>query len=187
MDAVEICNAALDMLGADRINALEDENSRAELCAARFPACRDAVIGERPWRWATQRHELAADPDAPAYGFAYRYPLPAEVSQVLEASDGDQPVDVWRREGPFILSDTASPIFIRSVDIIDDVALWPAGFCRAVETRLAADLCAPLSEGQSHGAELWKLYGVRLAEASLADAKQGRGERVFQGNLAARR
>lgn len=188
MDAVGICNAALDQLGADRIQALDQENSTlAELFAAQFGPVRDAVLGERAWRFATQRHEIAADEQAPAYGFAYRYAVPSVVIQVLEVSDGTNRVDTWKREGAFILTDTASPIYIRSVDQVEDVSLWPALFGRAVSTRLAAELCVAITENRSLAGDLWQLYRRHLTEAALADAKQGRGDRVFQGNLAARR
>lgn len=185
MDAVEICNAALDMLGVDRIQSFDEESTRADLCSARFPAVRDAVLAERPWRFATARHELAEDGTAPTYGFAHRYAIPSETLQVLDVTDGTYSLDAWKREGAFILTDQEAPIFIRSTDQVDDVSLWPPGFCRAVETRLAAELCGTLTEGNA--TTFWQLYGMRLSEAALRDAGQGQGNRVFQGNLAARR
>lgn len=173
MDAVEICNAALDQLGVDRIQSLEDESSRAELCSARFAIVRDAVLGERAWRFAIGRHEIAEDGESPAYGYGRRFPLPSIVVQVLEVSDGADDLSDWQREGAFLLANAEGPIFIRSVDQVEDVALWPAVFCSAVVARLAAELCIPLTEGKAVAESLWALYRRHLGEAAASDGKQG--------------
>lgn len=173
MDAVEICNAALDQLGSDRITSLEDESVLAELCAARFPAVRDAVLGERAWRFAIQRLEIAADASEPIYGYACRYALPSTVVQVLEASDGFDPLKDWQREGAFILTDTEGPIYVRAVCEVEDVSLWPPGFAQAVTTRLAADMCVSITEDKGRADTLWQRYRLHLREAIAADGMQG--------------
>jgi hypothetical protein len=77
----------------------------------------------------------------------------------------------WEREGQAILCNYASPIFIKSVDQVVDVSLWPPGFCRCVEMRLAAQLCRHLTEHDPD--DLWKQYGILVKEATSADALQG--------------
>lgn len=173
MDALGICNAALDQIGADRIQALDEESRLAELCAARFAPVRDAVLAERVWRFAIVRREIAEDAAAPAYGYAHRYELPSTVVQVLEASDGVYQLEAWEREGAYILTDAESPICVRSVDQVEDVALWPAAFAQAVTTRLAAELAMPVTENRGLTGELWQLYRRHLTEAAASDAKQG--------------
>ena len=183
MDAVGICNAALELLGVDQIQALDEESSPAELCNAHFVPTRDAVLGEGVWRFAIQRHELAADAEAPAYGYAHRYQLPT-VIQILEANDGEYPLEAWEREGRYLLTDQAGPIYIRSVDQVDDVSLWPPGFSQAVITRLAATFAPVLSENRSLAADLWQLYLRQLKEALLADGQQATPRSYLGGALA---
>ena len=173
MDKVALCNLALSALGDDTISTLTDASTLAELCSTNFDAVRDAVLGERAWRFATVRRQLAADATAPAWGAAHRYALPKTVIQVLEASDGTHPLPDWRREGGFVLTDQAGPIYIRSVEQIEDVSLWPPGFCQAVAARLAAVLAVPVTESRPLAEQLWKLYRMRLSEAGTADALQG--------------
>lgn len=185
MDKLGVCNSALGAIGAKRIGSLEERSEQARLCAEQFDLVRDAVLGERPWRFATFRHELAAAGDAPAFGYAYQYPLEAKVIRVLDVDVDD--VDDWRQEGRAVLTNTAGPVFIRSVDQVEDVSSWPPGFCQAVATRLASVLAGPLTESRTLVADLRELYRLHLAEAARADAAQGVGGRVFRGNLAGRR
>jgi hypothetical protein len=175
VDAVGICNMALGWLGAGTITALTEASTLGELCAANFNPVRDAVLEERAWRFATQRRSVAADPVAPAYGAAYRYLIPSQVIRVLEVSDGaDQLLD-WQREGDYVITDQASPIYLRSVERVDDTARWTPGFTMSMATRLAATLAITLTENRALQADLWSLYARRLQEAGAKDGMQGRG------------
>jgi hypothetical protein len=129
--------AGVNPTGKEQKRLLLLASDQAALCNARFATVRDSVLGESSWRFATQRHELAADAAAPAFGYTYRYPFDNTVIQVLEVYPDSstygyrEPLEEWEREGQWILTNHASPIFMKSVDQVEDVSLGPPGFCRA--------------------------------------------------------
>lgn len=184
MDVVGICNAALGLVGSGSITALDDATTEAGLCTRLYTPARDAVLAERVWTFATERVTVAADATAPAYGYAYRYAIPSTTLRVLEVGDGTSSSDVdWRREGAFVLTDQAGPIFMRVLKRIEDPALWSPGFVQALTYRLAADLCTPLNENRTLRADLWNLYQSSLKTAAYTDGMQGRGEPLRAGRL----
>ncbi|BCV06006.1 MAG: hypothetical protein CM15mV123_200 [uncultured marine virus] len=63
---VDICNEAMDLLGAATITALTENSKEARLCNRRFATVRDATLRSHPWNCAIERAELAADSTAPS-------------------------------------------------------------------------------------------------------------------------
>ncbi len=188
MDQVGICNLALGWVGAKLITSIDDDATGAELCKANWDAVRDAVLEARAWTFAVERANLAADPVAPAYGWAARYQVPADRLRVLEADDGSGRADFeWQREGAYLVTDQAAPLYIRYLKRVEDPALWSPIFAIAMSYRLAVVLSVPLTENRSLQADLWKLYDQALREAATRDGMQGRSEQVRPSSLAARR
>ena len=70
---VDICNGALNQLGATTILSLTEDSKNARLCNSRYTQVRDAVFRSHPWNCLQKRVELAADTTAPAWGFSYAY------------------------------------------------------------------------------------------------------------------
>ena len=70
---VDICNGALNQLGATTILSLTEDSKNARLCNSRYTQVRDAVFRSHPWNCLQKRVELAADSTAPAWGFKYQY------------------------------------------------------------------------------------------------------------------
>ena len=46
---IEICNSALNQLGANAITALTENSKNGRLCNARYNTVRDAVFRSHPW------------------------------------------------------------------------------------------------------------------------------------------
>jgi len=86
---VDICNGALNQLGATTILSLTEDSKNARLCNSRFTQVRDAVFRSHPWNCLQKRVELAADTTAPAWGFSYAYTLPADCLRLLRILDYD--------------------------------------------------------------------------------------------------
>ena len=70
---VQICNSALNQLGAASITALTDNSKNARLCNARYETIRDAVYRSHPWNCLIKRQQLAQDTATPAYGFKFQF------------------------------------------------------------------------------------------------------------------
>ena len=75
---VDLCNRALDLLGAANITALTENSKEARLCNGNFDDVRDAVLRSHPWNAAITRKALPSDSDTPAFGFSFQYSLPTD-------------------------------------------------------------------------------------------------------------
>ena len=75
---VDICNEAMDLLGAATITALTENSKEARLCNRRFETVRDSVLRAHPWNVAITRAALAKDSATPAFGFTSQFTLPTD-------------------------------------------------------------------------------------------------------------
>jgi hypothetical protein len=144
---VDICNGALNQLGATTILSLTEDSKNARLCNSRFTQVRDAVFRSHPWNCLQKRQELAADTDAPAWGFSYAYTLPADCLRLLRILDYDSNYKV---EGRKILSNTSS-MKILYIGRITDPNEYDESLRETLSAALGADIAFAVTstEGQN--------------------------------------
>ncbi|WP_105618506.1 hypothetical protein [Cronobacter sakazakii] len=81
---VEICNLALSNIGSSRsINSLDEKSKEADVCNLHFEACRDAVLADAEWNFATKRIALADTGIAPP-DWTYAYAYPTDCLRIIE-------------------------------------------------------------------------------------------------------
>ena len=123
--SIDICNSALIRLGASRIASLNDGSRESELCAARYPVARKAVLRKHVWKGAVGRATLNPSTTAPNFDYEYKFELPTDcirvylISSVPDYSYTDEDYDI---EGRFILYryDTIYLVYVKC-DTIDKV------------------------------------------------------------------
>jgi hypothetical protein len=179
---VDICNEAMDLLGAATITSLTENSKEARLCNRKFDTVRDAVLRAHPWNCAIARAELAADSTAPAFGFSYKYPLPTDpyclrvlsfwnsnVNNELAAYDSNV---MFKIEGRNVLSNegTCNIIYISRVT---DTEQFDTLLSTAVAHRLAADTAYAITGSNSVSQQMFALYESRLKEAKGVDSMEG--------------
>jgi len=133
---VEICNGALNQLGATTILSLTEDSKNARLCNQRFTQVRDSVFRSHPWNCLQKRQELAADTTAPAWGFKFAYTLPADCLRLLRILDYDSNYKV---EGRKILSNTSS-MKILYIGRITDPNEYDESLRETLSAALGADI-----------------------------------------------
>lgn len=178
MDPVAICNMALGMLGRDPIHSLTDISKEAELCSAHYESAVKATLEEGAWTFATGRGTLtnpsaSGDLDRPK-----RFQLPTTVLRVLSVDDGSTPFD-WRlEENGGIVCQTATTIYYRAINYVEDPAKWPGQFVRALVYRLASDLAIPLSAKKDVAEGLEAKYLRTVRKAMGIDGMQGSPDKI---------
>ena len=70
---VDICNSALNLLGASTISALTDDNKNARLCNQRYEPVRNRVFRSHAWNCLHKRIQLAQNSTAPVVEYSYAY------------------------------------------------------------------------------------------------------------------
>ena len=86
---VDICNGALNQLGATTILSLTEDSKNARLCNSRYTQVRDAVFRSHPWNCLQKRVELAQSTTTPPWGYKFKFDLPGDCLRLLRILDFD--------------------------------------------------------------------------------------------------
>jgi|TARA_R100000426_G_scaffold58200_1_gene41361 hypothetical protein len=166
---VQICNSALNQLGAASITALTDNSKNARLCNARYETIRDAVYRSHPWNCLIKRQQLAQDTATPAYGFKFQFTLPSDCLRLLglDAYNSDHKV-----EGRKILCNE-STIKISYVAQITDPNELDVLTRETISAGLAADLAYAITANLQVSKMMQEKYQFKLSEARHTDASEG--------------
>ena len=85
---VNICNSALNLIGASTISALTEDTKNARLCNQRYEPVRNRVFRGHNWNCLIKRVQLAANSTNPVIEYAKSYALPSDCLRVLKIHNG---------------------------------------------------------------------------------------------------
>ncbi len=166
---VDICNGALNQLGASTILSLTEDSKNARLCNARYTQVRDSLFRSHPWNCLQKRIQLAADTTAPAWGFTSAYTLPADCLRLLRILDYDSNHKV---EGRKILTNNSS-MKILYVARIEDPNEYDELLRETISAALAADIAYAVTSSNPVSLNMYNLYQTKLKDARFVDATEG--------------
>ena len=166
---VQICNSALNQLGAASITALTDNSKNARLCNERYTVVRDAVFRSHPWNSLIKRQQVAQTTNSPAYGFSYEFALPSDCLRVLtiDAYNSD-----YKVEGRKILCNEQT-IKITYVSQETDPNEMDVLLRETISAGLAADIAYAITANLQVSKLMQEKYQYKLSEARHADASEG--------------
>lgn len=181
---VEICNSALNMLGANNITALTEDSKNARLLNQRYESVRDSVFRSHTWNCLIKRVQLASDSDAPTHEYKYQYTLPADCLRVLKtggyhngsSSDLDSG-QIFKIEGRKLLTDETS-IYLIYVSKNTDPNEYDTLLIETIAARLASELCYAITASTSLAGQMYELYNQKLREARFVDATEGTPDNI---------
>ena len=166
---VDICNGALNQLGATTILSLTEDSKNARLCNSRYTQVRDGVFRSHPWNCLQKRVELAQDTTAPAWGFEYAYTLPADCLRLLKILDFDSNYKV---EGRKILSNTET-MKILYIGRITDPNEYDELLRETLSSSLAADIAFAITSNNTTATNMYNLFQDKLKDARFVDSTEG--------------
>ena len=174
---VDICNSALNMIGASNIISLTEDSKAARVCNQRYEFVRDAVFRAHPWNPLIRRIELAADEETPAFEFEKFHTLPSDpyCLRVLRPEDPDT---VFRVEGRKIASST-TPFKMIYVARITDPNEYDTLLIETIAARLAADISYAFVNSASLSQSMLGVYETKLSEARFVDATEGTPDNIL--------
>ena len=166
---VQICNSALNQLGAASITALTDNSKNARLCNERYNTVRDSVFRSHPWNSLIKRIQLAQNTSTPVYGFSYQFNLPSDCLRVLtiDAYNSD-----FKVEGRKILCNESS-IKIVYVSQVTDPNEMDVLLRETIAAALAADIAYAITANLQVTKLMQERYEFKISEARHADASEG--------------
>ena len=166
---VDICNGALNQLGATTILSLTEDSKNARLCNSRYTQVRDSVFRSHPWNCLQKRVELAQDTTAPAWGFKYAYTLPADCLRLLRILDFDSN---YRVEGRSILSDNTT-MKILYISRVEDPNEYDELLRETLSAALGADIAYAITSNNTTSQNMIINYQEKLKDARFVDSTEG--------------
>ena len=166
---VDICNGALNQLGATTILSLTEDSKNARLCNSRYTQVRDALFRTHPWNCLQTRLELAASSDSPAWGFTYAYTLPTNCLRLLRVLDYDSNYKV---EGRKILSN-ASTMKILYISRVTDPNEYDELLRETLSAALGADIAYAVTSNNTTSQNMILSYQEKLRDARFVDSTEG--------------
>jgi hypothetical protein len=173
----EICNIALGHLGEAPITSLEEDSRAARACQLHYALTRDELLRAHRWNFAKDRVRLSEMAEAPAFGWARQFLLPADCLRVVEFNDqeiGDWISEEYEIEERRLLTDAeeARVVYIKK---ISDVSRFDALFVQALALKLGIILSEQIRGTTGKTQDLTQAY-ERLAGplAKRVDANEGR-------------
>lgn len=175
---LDICSAALLMVGAEDISSFEDGSREAKLCASFYPTTRDELLQAYPWRFATLQADLSRLAETPRFGFRYAYQLPVSTLRVVRAASRGA-YQVY--DGKLYSHDSA----LQAVMVYrPQENRLPAFFVRALEYKLAEILSLALLDDLTKSQMFAKKAYDQLASARAVEAQQSTSVVMGEGNFA---
>jgi|TARA_B100000242_G_scaffold151703_1_gene108335 hypothetical protein len=179
---VDICNSALNQLGASTIISLTENSKNARIISQRFDSVRDQVFREHPWNALTKRIKLAQDSQAPVYEFSFAYTLPSDCLKVLSFSDSTSEYlaknDInYKIENGKLLT-SSSVVYLKYIARETDTSKYDSSLSETISAALAADIAYAIT-GSTTVMQLFEgKYKEKLKDARFADATEGMPEEL---------
>ena len=172
---VDICNSALNLLGASTISALTDDSKNARLCNQRYEPIRNRVFRSHAWNCLHKRIQLAQNSTSPVVEYSHAYALPADCLRVLKIHNGTTDSIAaaldYKLEGRNIVTDIGT-IFIIYIALETDPNKYDAYLQESISHQIAADLAYAITNNATLANQYMTRADERLREARFIDATE---------------
>ena len=162
---VDICNGALNQLGATTILSLTEDSKNARLCNSRYTQVRDAVFRSHPWNCLQVRVELASSTTTPVWGYNFKFDLPGDCLRLLKILDFDSNYQV---EGRAILSNNET-MKILYISRIEDPNQYDELLRETLSAALGADMAYAITSNNTTSQNMLVTYQEKLKDARFVD------------------
>nr|BAR15083.1 tail tubular protein A [uncultured Mediterranean phage uvMED] len=172
---VDMCNSALNLLGASTISALTDDSKNARLCNQRYEPVRNRVFRSHAWNCLHKRVQLAQNSTAPVVEYTYAYALPSDCLRVLKVHNGTTDsiasnID-YKLEGRNIVTNEGT-VYIIYIAIDTDPNNYDTYLQESISHQLAADLAYAVTNNATLADKYMVRADERLREARFIDATE---------------
>jgi len=172
---VNMCNSALNLLGASTIAALTDDTKNARLCNQRYEPVRNRVFRSHAWNCLHKRIQLAQNSTAPVVEYTYAYALPSDCLRVLKIHNGTTDSIAtaldYKLEGRNIVTDEGT-VYVIYIALDTDPNNYDTYLRESISHQLAADLCYAITNNATLANQYMTRADERLREARFIDATE---------------
>ena len=172
---VDICNSALNLLGASTISALTDDSKNARLCNQRYEPVRNRIFRSHSWNCLTKRVQLAQDTATPVVEYSFQYTLPSDCLRVLKVHTGVN--DSINAEIEYVvegrkIKTNEGTIYLVYVSLVTDPNEYDTNLQESISAALAADIAYAVTNNATLANNYQATASERLREARYIDATE---------------
>lgn len=142
--SVEIANRALQLLGAERISAFDEDHPNARDINIAYGPCRTRLLRQYDWNFSIARASIPADSTSTLYEGLNRYKKPNDFLRLLRRDssiDGDSSRHDWQIEGLYIVSAETAPLQLRYVKDEANTVVFDPCFSELLACLIARNIC----------------------------------------------
>lgn len=150
---VDLCNSALQKLGATSISSLSDNSREARQCNIAYDSNRRSELRKYRWNFAIKREILTPLSAAPVFDYTYAFQIPSDCLRVLNPPGSD-----WVVEGRTILTNSGNTLNLRYISDVTDLTLWDPVFYDATAISMAMDMCEAITNSNAKKQTLAQEY-----------------------------
>ena len=177
---IGLCNHALVLCGASPITALTEDSANARTLNAIYETARKGFLTECRWTFSVTRSMLVTVATSAVAWLhdeeAYAYTRPSAALRIWQVSDIEA---IWREEGDYIISNTASLGTLHTFDQ-SEVGLWRPKATIAFIDKLCSDICFMILNSPTKAqAFLEKYHKVSLPQAMAEEGQTGTHQQVI--------
>lgn len=166
MSKINICNQALNLMGARSIQSFDENTENARRCHAVYDLTRKALLRMHPWSFAKKRIQLAPVGTHPTFGYQHAFALPSDFVRVLDVG-----LDVYEIEARHILANTnvINLIYVFDQQNEND---WDALFSECMVLYLVNKLAKPITGSNAEADSAWQELQLMLQQARSINAQE---------------
>ncbi len=170
---IDIYNMTLDLLEEGPVTSLTDGKPATNWLNRNYETARDGELRKHSWNFALTRASLAADAEAPQFGWSRQFTLPADCLAVKPpTAEGKQngALVAYEVEANKILTDAVAPLRLRYIRRVGEEASFDPLFVEVLVSKLAFKMAHWLTGKRSFAERALGIYQDTLSAARLADA-----------------
>jgi hypothetical protein len=171
-----IAKLACIKIGSELVTNVETDNTkRSRTILTIYEHTRDVELSKSYWKFARKRIVLSADPVAPAFGWGFKYNVPADFLRVFKIRCQGNPETVvteYDLEGKTLLTDYGDGIYLEYIGKVENENDWHPLFHEVMACKLGVEICYDITDSGSKRDRLLNDYKILLAEAKRIDAVQ---------------
>lgn len=168
---VEICNRALQKVGAQRITSITENTKNARSCAACYEPLKLKLLRSHIWGFAIARATLAADSTVPDWGRGNAFQLPSDFVRLApDYAETNTLQRDYAIEGQKILTDFSDPLYIRYIKNVTDANVMDPIFRELLAAEMAVEMCEEMTQSRTKKETLISERAAIFAEARKANA-----------------
>jgi hypothetical protein len=200
---IDICNFALQEIGAKTITSLNEGTTEATQCNLRYESAKRQLLRMHLWNFAIRRASLNRLTASPIFNYSYMYSLPSDFLYSVmtgeeEGYQGGVPVavndtqyvygnpsyysaDKYRLEhyeGVKVLVSNSSSVNLVYVADIEDAEIFDATFTELLVRLLASKIAYRITGNKSERDSHIAIFKEELALCQSIDSQEGVVDRI---------